>query len=110
DDHARASFAFDVLLSLDRGVDEKGMVVPQVPVAWERAFEAETLVRLQAPFVRLDVEGDRIEVDGYAIDPVSEQLVRTPSAKGGEGSLRAQSTDYGPALWNPAHSSNYNAS
>lgn len=110
DDYARASFAFDVLLSLDRGVDEKGMVVPQVPVAWERAFDAATLVRLQAPFVRLDVEGDRIEVDGYAIDPVSEQLVRTPAAHDGDGGVRAQSTDYGPALWNPAHSSNYTAS
>src|SRR5690606_12774558 len=37
DDYARASFAFDVLLAQDRGVDEKGMVVPQTPVEWERA-------------------------------------------------------------------------
>ncbi|MBJ6978411.1 peptidoglycan recognition family protein [Luteimonas sp. MC1895] len=110
DDYARASFAFDVLLAQDRGVDEKGMVVPQTAVAWEQAFDPETLVRLQAPFVRLDVAGDRIEVDGYAIDPVSEQLVRKPSPKEGDGRLRAQSTDYGPAIWNPAHSSNYNAS
>ena len=109
EDYARASFAFDVLLAQDRGVDEKGMVVPQRAVAWERAFDAPMLVKLQAPFVRLDVEGDRIEVDGYAIDPVSEQLVRTP-AKGGDGGVRAQSTDYGPAIWNPAHSSNYTAS
>ena len=109
-DYARASFAFDVLLAQDRGVDEKGMVVPQTPVAWERAFDAPTLVKLQAPFVRLDVEGDRIEVDGYAIDPVSEQLVRTQSKKDGDGGLRAQSTDYGPAIWNAAHSSNYTAS
>ncbi len=111
DDYARASFAFDVLLAQDRGIDEKGMVVPQKAVEWERAFDLDMLVRLQAPFVRLDVEGDRIEVDGYAIDPVSEQLVRTPSKKdGGDGSVRAQSTDYGPAIWNPAHSTNYNAS
>src|SRR5690606_6748571 len=40
DDYARASFAFDVLLAQDRGIDEKGMVVPQSPVAWERAFDA----------------------------------------------------------------------
>ncbi|WP_343277277.1 N-acetylmuramoyl-L-alanine amidase [Luteimonas yanweni] len=110
DDYARASFAFDVLLAQDRGVDEKGMVVPQTAVAWERAFDVPTLVKLQAPFVRLDVEGDRIEVDGFAIDPVSEQLVRKASKKDRDGSLRAQSTDYGPAIWNPAHSSNYNAS
>lgn len=110
DDYARASFAFDVLLAQDRGIDEKGMVVPQSPVAWERAFDAGTLVKLQAPFVRLDVEGDRIEVDGYAIDPVSEQLVRLPAKDGDDGRLRAQSTDYGPAIWNAAHSSNYTAS
>ena len=110
DDYARASFAFDVLLAQDRGVDEKGMVVPQTAVAWERAFDVPMLVKLQAPFVRLDVEGDRIEVDGFAIDPVSEQLVRKASKTDGDGSLRAQSTDYGPAIWNPAHSSNYNAS
>jgi N-acetyl-anhydromuramyl-L-alanine amidase AmpD len=109
-DYARASFAFDVLLAQDRGIDEKGMVVPQTPVAWERAFDAGTLVKLQAPFVRLDVEGDRIEVDGFVIDPASEQLVRTQSGKGGDGSLRALSTDYGPAIWDPAHSTNYNAS
>ena len=109
DDYARASFAFDVLLAQDRGIDEKGMVVPQRPVAWERAFDAPTLVKLQAPFVRLDVEGDRIEVDGFAIDPVSEQLVRVPPGEG-DGAPRATSTDYGPAIWNPAHSSNYNAS
>ena len=109
EDYARASFAFDVLLAQDRGIDEKGMVVPRTPVAWERAFDAGTLVRLQAPFVRLDVEGDRIEVDGFAIDPVSEQLVRTP-AEDGDGTLRARSTDYGPAIWDPAHSTNYTAS
>lgn len=110
DDYARASFAFDVLLALDRGVDEKGMVVPQAAVAWERAFDAPTLVKLQAPFVRLDVEGDRIEAEGYAIDPVSEQLVRMRPGTRPDDAPRALSTDYGPAIWNPAHSSNYTAS
>ena len=107
DDYARASFAFDVLLAMDRGVDEKGMVVPRRAIAWERAFPADTLARLDAPFVRLDVAGDRIETATHAIDPVSEQLVRKP-APGGDA--RAQSTDYGPATWNPAYSGNYTAS
>ena len=109
DDYARASFAFDVLLAMDRGVDEKGMVVPQRAIAWERAFPVDQLARLNAPFVRLDVENDRIETDAWAIDPVSEQLVRKDAAAA-RGDVGAMSTDYGPAIWNAAHSTNYNAS
>ncbi len=117
DDFARTSFAFDVLLAIDRGVNDKGMLVPEHPVHWEQAFDADTLVALKAPFVRLDVTADRIEVDGYAIDPISETLVHPG---GNHSALQSDgkddpgnglfSADYGPALWNPAHSSNYTAS
>lgn len=115
DDFARDSFAFDVLLALDRGIDEKGMFVPERPVRWERAFDADRLVRVQAPFVRLDVQADRIEVDDYTIDPITETLVeRAPGGDSRDGkpgqTSQPRSTDYGPALWNPAHSSNYTAS
>lgn len=108
-DYARASFAFDVLLALDRGVDEKGMVVPERAIEWERAFPADTLVRLNAPFVRLDVAEDRIETEDYAIDPVSERLMRRQQTDR-TPDMQPLSTDYGPAIWNPAHSSNYTAS
>lgn len=111
DDYARASFAYDVLLALDRGVDEKGMVVPERPIAWERAFDADTLVRLNAPFVRLDVTRDTVETEAHAIDPVSEQLVRRRAPGAGRPDMvQPLSTDYGPAIWDPAHSSNYTAS
>lgn len=112
DAFARDSFAFDVLLALDRGIDDKGMVVPERPVHWERAFPIERLVQLRAPFVRLDVGADRIEIDGYRIDPRSETLVQEHSRledKPDEG-VNPRSTDYGPAIWDPAHSSNYTAS
>jgi hypothetical protein len=102
-DHARASFAYDVLLAMDRGVDDRGIVVPARAIAWEQAFDIDQLVRLRAPFVRLDVAGDRIETDTFELDPASETLRRRDGAG-------AQSTDYGPALWNPASSSNYTAS
>ncbi len=105
DDYARQSFAFDVLLAMDRGVNEKGMVVPERAIAWEQAFTPETLVKLRAPFVRLDVTQDTIDVGGYAIDPISETLVRS-----GGGEVAAKSTDYGPAIWNAAYSGNYKAS
>ncbi|KLI99034.1 hypothetical protein WQ56_13820 [Luteimonas sp. FCS-9] len=108
DDHARTAFAFDVLLALDRGIDEDGIRVPARAIAWERAFPAEDLVRLRAPFVRLDVSADRIETEAYAVDPVDERLVRRSDAAGPDAGL--QSTDYAPALWEPAHTGNYAAS
>lgn len=105
-DHARSSFAFDVLLAQDKGVNDRGIVVPARAVAWERAFDARKLVQLRAPFVRLDVANDRVEAvgaatPGYAIDPRSETLTAPAAAD-----FDTKSTDYGPALWvaSPYHS------
>lgn len=107
DDFARQSFAFDVLLSMDRGVNDRGAIVPERPIQWERAFAARQLVLLRAPFVRLDISSGRVVADGYAIDPLSETLV----ARGTGAIGRAQgATDYGPAIWDPASPSNYTAS
>ncbi|HST45132.1 MAG TPA: peptidoglycan recognition family protein [Luteimonas sp.] len=110
-DYARTSFAYDVLLAQDRGVDDRGIVVPQRAIAWEQAFAIEQLVKLRAPFVRLDVANDRISTDRYEIDPLSETLRAKPAPDGrGKGDLGIQSTDYGPAIWNAASASNYTAS
>lgn len=95
-DYARSSFAFDVLLAQDRGIDEDGMRVPMRAIEWERAFDLKRLSALRAPMVRLDAARDRIEVAGIAIDPISE-TVRTAPARGTDVGI--QSTDYGPALW-----------
>src|SRR5690606_38705115 len=92
--------------ALDVGVNEKGMVVPERPVAWEKAFPIDILVKLRAPFVRLDVARGSIEVDDYAIDPITETLVRTDN----QTPPQIMSTDYGPAIWSPADSSNYTVS
>ncbi len=109
DDYARASFAFDVLLALDRGVDDNGIRIAETPIEWERAFAPDTLVKLNAPLVRLNVAEDLVETEDYRIDPVSEQLVRQGQAKAATDA-EAKSDDYGPAIWNAAHSSNYTAS
>lgn len=95
---ARASFAYDVLLALDRGVDEAGVSVPEIAVEWEKAFAPEMLAKLGAPFVRLDAAKDRIEAGGFVLDPIDDTLhAAAPQAK---------STDYAPALWvtSPYHS------
>ncbi len=119
DDYARSSFAYDVLLALDRGVDDRGIVVPERPVQWERAFDVQRLIQLRAPMLRLDATRDRIEADGIGIDPVTETLQRSGGSN--PDTLAAQqaqpatdatiaSTDYGPAIWDPASSSNYSGS
>lgn len=109
DNFARNSFAFDVLLAQDRGVDDRGIKVPERAIAWEDAFDARQLVLMRAPMVRLDVASDRIEIEGHTIDPVSETLVRG-TAEQPATDVGIASTDYGPAIWKPAHSTNYTAS
>jgi N-acetyl-anhydromuramyl-L-alanine amidase AmpD len=93
--YARASHAFDLLLTLDRGHDDDGIRIAPQPIAFERAFDVDTLLKMRAPFVRLDLDKGAVEVDGLRIDPISETLVDDAAAK----SVTAKSTDYGPALW-----------
>lgn len=92
---AREAFAYDVLLTLDRGVDDNGIRIAARPVVWEREFTPAALLRQRAPFVRLDLERGNIEVDGYRIDPVTEALTADAPLAGPVPS----STDYAPALW-----------
>lgn len=88
---AAEAYAFDVLLAADRGSDDQGILVPEKAVEWERAFDVDALKRQRAPFVRLDLDGDRISVDDSVFDPTSGTL------KNSDDGLK--STDYGPALW-----------
>lgn len=89
------SFAYDVLFTLDRGIDEPGIEVPQRRVAWQEAFEVPALVRQKAPMVQVDLQSKRVIVPGAEIDPISETLKSTEE---GEASQK-KTSDYGPALW-----------
>lgn len=115
DDYARTSFAYDVLLAQDRGVNDRGIVVPERAIAWEQAFDAPQLVTLRAPMVRLDISRDRVETDAFRVDPIRETL-RTRNPAAGKSAVSPsldasiQSTDYGPAIWSSASTSNYAAS
>jgi N-acetyl-anhydromuramyl-L-alanine amidase AmpD len=93
DAFARESFAYDVLLALDRGADDDGIRIVARAIEWERQFDADALVRQRAPFVRLDLSRGSVEAGGYVIDPRDETL----HAPGGAPGIN--STDYGPALW-----------
>ena len=101
--YARASFAFDVLLGLDRGVDDNGIRVPERAVEWERAFPADMLVRLNAPLVRLDLDHDVVETEAFVVDQRSGQLVARHAAGNGvaaEGDIQAAAAvDFPGALW-----------
>ena len=103
DDYARASFAFDVLLGVDRGVNDNGIRVPERAVQWERAFPADMLVRLNAPLVRLDLDRDVVETDAFAIDQRSGQLVERQAdgdAIAASGDVRtAAAVDFPGARW-----------
>ena len=94
DNYARASFAYDVLLTLDRGVNDNGIKVPMREVAFEKAFSVPTLLKLNAPMLRLDVQKDSVEAGDYAIDPLSEQLRAKTDVN-----AAASTVDYPGAIW-----------
>jgi N-acetyl-anhydromuramyl-L-alanine amidase AmpD len=87
---AAEAYVFDVLLAADRGADDHGISLPETAVEWERVFDVDALKRQRAPFVRLDLDGDRVQVASGIFDPTSSTL----KGAGGE-----KSTDYAPALW-----------
>ena len=95
DDYARASFAFDVLLGIDRGVDDNGIRVPERPVQWERAFPADMLVKLNAPMVRLDLDHDTVQTEAFAIDPRTGGL----ATRGPAASADLATVDFPGARW-----------
>lgn len=86
----RASFAYDVLLTLERGHDDFEIRVKAQRIQWNRAFDGKMLNILRAPFVR--IEGDRIESYGK---PFTTATVTTNAAV-------TTTTDYPGALWVPS--------
>ncbi|MGY1459230.1 N-acetylmuramoyl-L-alanine amidase [Luteimonas sp. A534] len=98
---ARQSFAYEVLQTLSRGVSESGIRIPAQPVEMALAFPIERLELLGAPALRMDFDTDTIgATDGPANAQPARVGVKTPGA-------RVTALDFGEAIWNPAHSSNY---
>lgn len=95
DAFARESFAYDVLLALDRGADDHGIRIESRAIEWDHQFPLDALVRQRAPFVRLDLQAGTVEADGYAIDALDEILHAQPQTDGHD----SNSSDYAPALW-----------
>src|SRR5690606_37967043 len=98
---ARQSFAYEVLQTLARGVDTDGIRIPAMPVEMARAFPPERLALLSAPALRMDHAADSITAFDQPAD------VAGPARDAGPASVGRASLDFGEAIWNPAHSSNY---
>lgn len=91
-EYARLSYAYDVLLTLDLGLEVEGLQLPPQRVRWPLAFDAGDLVRLRAPLLNLDADRDMVELPGVRLDPTTERLVPTDNKT-------TATTDYPPALW-----------
>ena len=89
--YALDAYAYDVLLSYDRGNDDGVLKFPGRPVAFDKAFDQASLETLRAPFLRIDLGSDRDSVAKGLVDPADDSLR-------GPGYL-PKSTDYAPALW-----------
>lgn len=89
--HVRDSFAYGVLSTIDKGIDDSGVHIKSAQVAFEKVFSMTRLAAQKARFVRLDVSQDSVETSAFEIDPISETLI--------DNAPVAKSTDYGPALY-----------
>ena len=103
DSYARESFAYGVLDSLARGVQEDGVKIAGRALDLGKAFAPERLRLLQAPALTLNYDEDEI-VFGDGSD-----ISQRPAAKAGDEAAVAKAVDFGEALWNPASTSNYSA-
>ncbi len=92
-DFARDSHAYDVLLTLDRGHDDSGILLEAQAVDFARAFAPATLQLMQAPLIRIDPANDLIDAPGYRLDPATQTLQQEDEAPA------QKSADYPPALW-----------
>ena len=103
---ARQSFAYEVLQTLSRGVEADGVRIPAMPVEMARAFPRERLALLGAPALRMDHGADTVTaIDEAAAAPAP--LAAAPRAEAKAGDVGRAALDFGEAIWNPAHSSNY---
>ena len=101
--HARQSFAYGVLQTLAAGVDAHGVRIRAQPIQMELAFPADSLRLLSAPALELDHRADAVRPTDDPVGPApvpARAPARTPDAA-------AAAVDFGEAIWNPAHSSNY---
>ena len=105
--YVQDSFAYDVLLALDRGVNENGASVAERLVDFTRAFSARQLALLGAPMVRMDISKDTVEAAGASVNPTSEKLQLDAQAGQTDVFAAAAAVDYPSARWVAAHPKNY---
>ncbi len=102
DAYARQSFAWDTLHSMAHGVHRNGIVIQARDIDIEKAFTAQQLRLLRAPFLR--IKADTGGALPGRLDPDDSEAGIAPL---GPVSKQTMSADYGPAIWNPAYWGNY---
>lgn len=93
---ARLSYVYDVLLTLERGVDDWGIGIPSTSVDWGMAFSQDELALMRSPLVTVDAAADKVSI-ADALDTRSPGLKAEAAQKSVE--LAPTTTDYAPALW-----------
>lgn len=96
--YALDSHAFDVLLALDRGHDDAGIVFSSKAIDFSKAFAPETLQTLNAPFIRMDPANDILHIPGYRLDNTNQVIEEDPEDSEPRAASKA-AVDYPGAIW-----------
>lgn len=108
--YAIESYIYDIMLILHQGVDDNGVQIDKQNIDWHKVFDLNTLVKLKAPVINIDLDNDQVTIPHYRFNPINEQLeILSSSSKILQDSINHQtsnkklaiqrSTDYSPALY-----------
>ncbi|HEY1201488.1 MAG TPA: N-acetylmuramoyl-L-alanine amidase [Niastella sp.] len=110
--YAHSLYTYDIYDNLKKGFRSSRLSQSARSIQLEKIYAPQTLRTLSAPGVQVDYLQDRIKANG-AVLPVSSTGNNTGGSTGNartestNDEMAVQSTDYPPALWDQANTSNY---
>ncbi|OQP57922.1 hypothetical protein A3860_39755, partial [Niastella vici] len=101
--YAHSLYTYEVFNHLKKGFSSGGLQLAPRTIQLDKIYAPQTLRTLSAPGVQINYMQDRIKANGFNL-PVSNSTTPTNSNARVEA---VQSTDYPPALWDQASTSNF---
>jgi len=110
--YARKLYTYDIYYHLQKGFASPALSMPPATISMDAIYPAQTLNKLQGRGVTVDYDGDGVampdeQATGTLPTTSTNGTTGTTITNGTVGDVTVLSTDYGPALWDQASTSNY---
>ena len=109
--YAHSLYTFDIYNHLQKGFSTPNIKISPRSIQLDKIYPAKTLRVLQAPGVQINYNRGNISADGAVLPTANTQTPATAGSTartdGTADVMAVQSTDYPPALWDQASTSNF---